>query len=121
MPTIEAAHAFMGQYGLEIYMEEETPYQSHCIFTKAKPNESPIEFIIPSGGPLQAFNGGKGGLHHICYEVDDVEKAANELRAIGCRLLEDEGVMTGCGSKINFVRPSSSFGVLVELMQDSPT
>jgi len=117
LPTAEAAHAFMKQYGLEVEAEGETPYLARCIFTKARGEESPIEFLIPSGGPLQAFNDGKGGIHHICFEVEDIEQAANELRAMGCRMLEDEAKAAANGIKVNFIRPSSSFGILVELME----
>lgn len=121
LPTIEDVHAFMKQYGLEVFLDYETPYQARCIFTKAGPNESPIEFLVPSGGPLKEYNGGKGGIHHICYEVDDIEEASNQLRAMGVRLLEDEPVLSKTGAKLNFVRPSSSYGILVELMEGSPT
>lgn len=117
LPNLEQVHAFMTQYGLEIEREGETPYQAACIFTKAGNNESPIEFLIPSGGPLQAFNEGKGGIHHICFEVDDIEQAAGELRAMGCKLLQDEASLAEYNTKINFVRPGYSFGVLVELME----
>ena len=117
LPSDEAVRAFTEQYGLEIAGEGETPYQARCLFTKARGGESPIEFLIPSGGPLQAFNEGRGGLHHICFEVEDIEQAAHELRAAGCRLLEDENKVAENNSKINFVRPASSFGILVELME----
>ena len=117
LPTSEAVYAFAEQYGLEIAREGKTPYQALCLFTKAKDNESPIEFLIPWGGPLMAFNDGRGGIHHICFEVEDIGQAANELRASGCKLLEDENKMAEDNIKINFIRPSSSFGILVELME----
>ena len=117
LPDIRTVQAFMEQYGLEADGEGETPYQAHCIFTKAKDNESPIEFLIPTGGPLKAFNEGRGGLHHICLEVEDIEQATNELHAMGCKLLEDEAKIAERNVKVNFIRPSSSWGVLVELME----
>jgi len=117
LPTIEAVQAFAQQYGLEIAAEGETPYQARCLFTKTRGQESPIEFLIPAGGPLLAFNEGRGGIHHICYEVEDIEQAAHELRAQGCKLLEDEAKIAQDGIKVNFIRPGSSFGVLVELME----
>jgi lactoylglutathione lyase/methylmalonyl-CoA/ethylmalonyl-CoA epimerase len=117
LPTVEAVYAFMEQYGLEMEGESETPYQARCFFSKARGQESPLEFLVPTGGPLQAFNGGKGGIHHICFEVEDIEQAANELRARGCKLLEDEAKAAEHNVKVNFIRPGSSFGVLVELME----
>lgn len=127
LPTEETVYAFMQQYGLEVDKIEETPYQSKAIFTKAGPNECPIEFLIPSGGPLAAFNGGKGGIHHICYEVEDMAASMAQLRAQGCQMLEEEPLdASKPGSQdfgtvhLNFVRPKSSFGVLVELWEEKP-
>ena len=117
LPTSEAVYAFIEQYGLEIAGEGETPYQARCIFAKAGDNESLIEFLIPTGGPLKAFNEGRGGIHHICFEVEDIEQAADELRGRGCKLLEDESKVAEDNLKVNFIRPASSFGILVELME----
>ena len=121
LPSEEAVQAFMEQYGLTAAGAGETPYLARCIFTQAKGEESPIEFLIPRGGPLQAFNNGKGGIHHICYEVENIEQAQEELQARGCKMLEEKAIMAEDGSKVNFVRPGSSFGILVELMQPSAT
>lgn len=117
LPSEEDARAFMEQYGLEAEGEGETPYQAHCIFTKSSGGESPIEFLIPRGGPLSAFNEGKGGIHHICFAVENIEQAESDLRAMGCKLLEDEYKVAENEAKINFIRPGSSFGILVELME----
>jgi len=117
LPSIEQAHAFLAQYGLTIEKEGETSYEAAFFFTKPLENETPIEILVPHGGPLKAFNNGKGGMHHICFEVDDIEEASRELRALGCQLLEDETRSGKHDMKINFVRPRSSFGILVELME----
>lgn len=55
------------------------------------------------------------GLHHICFEVADCAKALDELRAAGCRVL-DERAGAG-GSRVAFVHPKSTGGVLIELRQ----
>jgi len=115
LPTVEQVYAFLSQYDLSIEAQGETSYQAAFFFTKPLKDETPIEFLVPHNGPLKAFNDGKGGIHHICFEVDDIEEVSRELRAIGCRLLEDE-TREDNHMKINFVRPHSSFGVLVELM-----
>lgn len=120
LPTAEQAHALMAMYGLEPEREGLTEYGGTIIFTKARDGECPIEFIVPSGGKLAQFNGGKGGLHHICFEVEDLRASSDELRARGALLLEEEGVYGGPHAKCNFVRPRSSQGVLVELMEIDP-
>ena len=117
LPTVEQVRAFATQYGLSIEKEGETSFEAAFFFTKPLEDGTPIEFLVPHGGPLKAFNNGRGGMHHICFEVDDIEEASRELRLLGCQLLEDEARSGKHDHKINFVRPRSSFGVLVELME----
>ena len=120
LPNEEAVCDVMEMYGLEADTEGRTPYDAKFIFTKMNSDysDSPIEFLIPNGGVLAEFNKGKGGIHHICFEVDDVEAACLEFREKGYALLEETcPVVEGGGMKINFVRPRSSQGILVELME----
>lgn len=118
LPTMEKVEAFMEQYGLEEdYSGYVVPYNTHYLFTKTNGNESPIEFLIPTKGVLAEFNNGKGGIHHICYEVDDVEEACKIAIAGGAEMLEKECLQVSPQMKINFVRPKYSQGILVELME----
>jgi lactoylglutathione lyase/methylmalonyl-CoA/ethylmalonyl-CoA epimerase len=120
LPSEEIMNRFMEMYGLEIdYRGYVDAYQSQYIFTKMNPgfSESPLEFLIPDGGVLAEFRGGKGGIHHICYEVDDVDAACAEFREKGFELLEEVCPISDKTMKINFVRPKSSFGILVEFME----
>lgn len=119
LPTEEDVQDFMDMYGLEVDYRGKTPYQSDYIFTKMNPeySDSPIEFLVAEGGVLKNFNNGKGGIHHICFEVDDVDAACAEFREKGYLLLEDQCQISDKTMKINFVRPKSSHGVLVEFMQ----
>lgn len=57
------------------------------------------------------------GLHHVAYRVEDIDRTIDELRAAGVRLI-DEHARTGIrGSRVAFVHPSSTGGVLTELVQ----
>lgn len=97
-----------------------TPYDTKFIFTKMNPaeSESPIEFLIPYSGVLAEYNGGKGGIAHICFQVEDVEAACAEFREKGYSLLEESFKMVeGTNMKINFVKPQSNHGILIELME----
>jgi methylmalonyl-CoA/ethylmalonyl-CoA epimerase len=92
-------------------------YDADCIFS-----EGPggcIEFIIPRGGKLKSFNKGAGGLHHVALEVDDLVTESARLRAEGVGLLETTAVDAG-DLLINFVPPSFTRGVIVELVQRRP-
>lgn len=120
VPSMEKVQKFMEMYGLEEdYSGYVKPYQSKYIFTKPTPgeNDSPVEFLIPDGGVLAEYNNGKGGIHHICYEVDDVEAACAEFREKGYGLLEETCPVVDDMMKINFVRPRFSQGILVEFME----
>lgn len=118
MTTMEKAEAFLDQFGLEKdYMEYVEAYHAHCLFTKFNEKESPVELIIPTEGVLTEYNKGKGGLHHIAFEVEDVEAAKEEFTAKGMEMLEDTAVEGAGGIIVNFLRPRYGLGVLVEFVQ----
>ena len=116
--SMDKAEAFLEQYGLEKdYMEYVEAYNAYCLFTKYGEKESPIELVIPTEGVLTEFRNGKGGLHHIAFEVEDVEKARREFEEKGLNMLEEEAVPGAGGIIVNFLRPRFGFGVLVEFVQ----
>jgi len=82
--------------------------------------ESVIELLRPirDDSPVARFLAERGpGIHHVAYQVDDIEAALAGLREAGVRLI-DETPRTGLGgTKIAFVHPKSTFGVLSELVQ----
>ena len=118
MTTMDRAEAFMEQFGLEKdYMEYVDAYHAYCLFTKYTEKESPVELIIPTEGVLTQFRDGKGGLHHIAFEVEDVEEAKREFQEKGLEMLEDTAVPGAGGIIVNFLRPRYGFGVLVEFVQ----
>ena len=118
MTTMDRAKDFMEQFGLEEdYMEYVDAYNAYCLFTKYGSEESPIELIIPTSGVLTEFRNGKGGLHHIAFEVEDVEAARKEFTEKGLEMLETKAVEGAGGIIVNFLRPRFGFGVLVEFVQ----
>ena len=59
-----------------------------------------------------------GGMHHVCYEVDDIITARDHLKARGARVLGDGEPRTGAhGKPVLFLHPKDFFGTLVELEQ----
>ncbi len=58
-----------------------------------------------------------GGIHHIAVEVEDIEKALMKLKKEGARLIDEKPRVGAEGCLIAFVHPSSSNGVLLELIQ----
>jgi methylmalonyl-CoA/ethylmalonyl-CoA epimerase len=71
-------------------------------------------------GPIGKYiekNGGRGGLHHICIQVDDIENALEEYRKQGIQLIDQKPRIGAHGKKIAFVHPKSTGGVLLELSE----
>lgn len=81
-----------------------------------------IELLEPLGetSPIAAFlaKNPSGGIHHVCYEVDDILAARDRLRAGGARLLGDGEPKIGAhGKPVLFLHPKDFNGTLVELEQ----
>ncbi len=116
-PSEEQASMLMTLLGLEEdyrgYVEK---WSALCIFTKAT-SGSPIEFVIPDGGPLASFNKGAGGLHHIALEVPSLDRLAQSLQAEGMRLLETEHVKGAGDFLCNFLSPAYTRGITVEFVE----
>lgn len=114
----EKAERFLEKFGLETdYCEYVEAYQADCLFTKRNADESYIELVIPKAGVLTEYNQGKGGIHHIAFEVDDVERVRQEYEAKGLKMLEQAAVPGAGGIIVNFLRPRYGEGVLVEFVQ----
>jgi methylmalonyl-CoA/ethylmalonyl-CoA epimerase len=86
--------------------------------------ESRIELLEPFSEetPVGRFIARRGeGLHHICYEVDDLISKLDELRSRGVRLLEGYPRRGAEGKLVAFLHPASAHGVLVELVEKART
>jgi methylmalonyl-CoA/ethylmalonyl-CoA epimerase len=81
-----------------------------------------IELLHPLGedSPIQGFlqKNQQGGIHHLCYEVDDILSARDRLKAGGARVLGDGEPKIGAhGKPVLFLHPKDFSGTLVELEQ----
>ena len=81
-----------------------------------------IELLEPLGAesPIASFleKNPSGGMHHLCYEVDDILAARDRLMASGARVLGDGAPKTGAhGKPVLFLHPKDFAGTLVELEQ----
>ena len=75
-----------------------------------------LEPIDPSGGVAKFLEKRGEGIHHICFEVEDVDRELERLAAKGVELIDKKG-RKGLAGKIGFIHPRSVKGVLVELAQ----
>jgi methylmalonyl-CoA/ethylmalonyl-CoA epimerase len=81
-----------------------------------------IELLYPLGdnSPIKAFldRNAAGGVHHVCYEVEDIYAARDKLKAEGARVLGDGEPKIGAHDKpVLFLHPKDFLGTLVELEQ----
>jgi methylmalonyl-CoA/ethylmalonyl-CoA epimerase len=81
-----------------------------------------IELLEPlgEGSPIANFlqRNPDGGVHHLCYEVDDIFAARDRLKAAGARVLGDGQPRTGAhGKPVLFLHPKDFCGTLVEIEQ----
>lgn len=82
--------------------------------------ESMIELLEPTSAesPLARFLEKNGpGIHHLAYEVEDIEAAIARLMSEGARMIDEKPRSGAHGTRIAFVHPKSSLGVLTELCQ----
>jgi len=78
-----------------------------------------LESTAPDG-PIAKYiekNGGRGGVQHIAFRVENIEEALAELKAKGVALIDEKPRRGAGGAKIAFLHPKSTFGVLVELSE----
>ncbi|HEY6104954.1 MAG TPA: methylmalonyl-CoA epimerase [Anaeromyxobacteraceae bacterium] len=114
-----AVKLFRDVYGLPLAEIEEVPGEKVRVAIFGR-GAGRIELVSPSGpdSPMHKALEKRGeGLHHLCLEVPDVEKAMASLRAQGAPLLDEKPRPGAGGAKVAFVHPKGSRGVLVELRQ----
>lgn len=75
-----------------------------------------LEPLTPTAGVAKFIETKGEGIHHICFEVDDVNKSLTEVANRGAQLIDKTG-RKGLAGKIGFIHPKSVKGVLVELAQ----
>ena len=118
MPSQEQADRYIEKFRFEIDYSEYVPsYSATCIYLKRGEGGSAIELVIPSGGALKAFNRGRGGIHHIAIEVEDIIAAERHFRENNMDFLEENEIKCDSNILINFLQLRFGEGVLIEFVQ----
>jgi methylmalonyl-CoA/ethylmalonyl-CoA epimerase len=117
----KAANVYRQTLGAQV--SEPVPQPAHGVTTIfiTLPNTK-IELLEPLGeaSPIGKFldRNPDGGIHHVCYEVDDIHAARDKLKAQGARVLGDGEPKTGAhGKPVLFLHPKDFCGTLVEIEQ----
>lgn len=116
-----AAVLYGGALGAKVSAPVAQPKHGVTVVFVELPNTK-IELLQPLGdeSPIAGFlaRNPSGGIHHVCYEVDDILAARDQLRASGARVLGDGEPKIGAHEKpVLFLHPKDFLGTLIELEQ----
>jgi methylmalonyl-CoA/ethylmalonyl-CoA epimerase len=116
-----AARTYRDTLGAEVSAPEPMPEHGVTVVFVTLPNTK-VELLEPlgEGSPIAGFleKSPTGGIHHVCYEVEDILAARDRLVASGARVLGDGTPKTGAhGKPVLFLHPKDFCGTLVELEQ----
>lgn len=118
----EALVFWRDSLGLQLSHVEDVPDQDSLVaflpigqaeveLVKPTSDESGVARYLKKRGP---------GIHHICFEVDDIDSCIEILRERDVRLINEKAILGTGGKRIAFIHPESTHGVLVELYQLTP-
>lgn len=116
-----AAKLYRDTLGAKVSAPMDEPDHGVTVIFVELPNTK-IELLHPLGAnsPIAAFleRNAAGGIHHVCFEVDDILAARDKLKADGARVLGDGEPRIGAhGKPVLFLHPKDFCGTLVELEQ----
>ena len=116
----ELASVLQDKFGLELEYAEELGERHRTRLAMYPVGETYIELLqglSPETKTQQFVNERGGGLYHICFEVENIDEALAELKAKGTKLLNEEPMLGHGNSRIAFIDPASTGGVLFELAE----
>ena len=118
--SLAAAKAIYEKLGLSI-SEEETVAAEKVRLAMVPVGDTRLELLEPltSDSAIAKFIEKRGeGLHHVCMRVPDLAAAVKKLKSENVRLVSEEIKIGAGGHRYVFVHPSSTGGVLLELVED---
>ena len=122
VPDLDAgARAYRGSLGAQVSAPQALPEHGVTVVFVELPNAK-IELLEPLGekSPIAGFldKNPAGGMHHICYEVDDILAARDRLTEAGARVLgTGEPAIGAHGKPVLFLHPKDFCGTLIEIEQ----
>lgn len=122
VPNLEAAvHVYRDRLGAAVSAPAELPEHGVTTVFVTLPNTK-IELLgaLGADSPITKFleRNPEGGIHHICYEVEDIEAAIARLAGEGARILGNGKARIGAhGKPVVFLHPKDFLGTLIELEQ----
>jgi methylmalonyl-CoA/ethylmalonyl-CoA epimerase len=118
--SIEDALGIYRALGLSESKREEVASQE--VITAFLPlGNTRLELLQPTGpdSPIAKFLAKRGpGIHHLCFAVDDLDDAVEDLKSRGFRMVNESPVPGADGKRVAFLHPSAGRGVLIELSEE---
>ena len=116
---LEAAEKYKNTLGAQVGNPIDQPEHGVTVIFVELPNTK-IELIFPFGdnSPIENFldKNPAGGIHHVCFEVEDIYYAAEKLELEGSRILGNKEPKIGArGKPVLFLHPKDFNGTLIEL------
>jgi methylmalonyl-CoA/ethylmalonyl-CoA epimerase len=113
----EASSFFQENFGLSISEQENF---GELIFSFIPMEGTDLELLqsTESDGQIAKFVEKRGqGIHHISFEVDNIQAELDRLKAKGIKLINEKPYLNAHKDLVAFIHPKSTFGVLIELIQ----
>jgi methylmalonyl-CoA/ethylmalonyl-CoA epimerase len=125
VPDLDAAvSTYRDVLGAKVSAPQDEPDHGVTVVFIELPNTK-VELLYPLGdkSPIKGFleKNPNGGIHHICYEVENIYSARDQLKSKGARVIGDGEPKIGAhGNPVLFLHPKDFNGTLVELEQAKP-
>ena len=113
------ARLYLDAFGLKLSEETDVPERKLRI-AFVELSGVKLEFLTPTDKDsviAKFIDKRSEGIHHICFEVDDIEEAVSELKSKGVEFVDEKPRLGVEGDKIIFLQPKSAYGVLIELKE----
>jgi methylmalonyl-CoA/ethylmalonyl-CoA epimerase len=121
VPDLEqAARVYRDTLGANVSAALELPEHGvTTIFVELENTKIELLHPLDASSPIAKFleRNPSGGMHHVCYEVEDIEAAAGVLTEQGARVLNAKPIIGAHGKPVIFLHPKDFCGTLVELEQ----
>lgn len=122
VPDLDGAiRRWTEELGLALDGSEDVPsQQTRTAFVRIPAANAHVELVTPmdGAGPIAAALAKRGpGLHHLCFRTDDIDADVARLRARGWVFITDAPTPGAHGTRVIFVHPKSTGGVLLELAE----
>ena len=115
---LEEARAFFEENFSMVVSDQER--FGELIFSFIDLGETNLEILQSTtpDGQIAKFIGKRGqGIHHISFEVDDIQRELDSLKSKGIKLINEKPYLNAHNELVAFIHPKSTYGVLIELIQ----